>query len=56
MNFMFIFVLLMSVFVLQGDARCAKNGSPCKWNGFGNCCSGFCYQQVGWKVGYCKKR
>nr|CAH7736109.1 unnamed protein product [Callosobruchus chinensis] len=22
----------------------------------GNCCSGFCYQQVGWRTGYCKNR
>nr|CAI5861248.1 unnamed protein product [Callosobruchus analis] len=46
----------MAAYVQVADA-CIKNGRACQANGsMGNCCSGFCYQQVGWRRGYCKNR
>ncbi|VEN64291.1 unnamed protein product [Callosobruchus maculatus] len=47
----------MAVLGIQtvNGADCIPNGGTCQADGsVGNCCSGFCYQQVGWKDGDCR--
>nr|CAH7736104.1 unnamed protein product [Callosobruchus chinensis] len=54
--YVFLILAAMAAYVQVADA-CLRNGRLCKANGsMGNCCSGFCYQQVGWRRGYCKNR
>ncbi|VEN44334.1 unnamed protein product [Callosobruchus maculatus] len=46
----------MAAYVQVADA-CIANGGACEGDGsMGNCCSGFCYQQAGWSMGYCRNR
>nr|CAI5851967.1 unnamed protein product [Callosobruchus analis] len=52
----FLFVAIMAVLAIQSaNGQCITNGNVCRSDGsLGNCCSGFCYQQVGWTNGYCR--
>ncbi|VEN44332.1 unnamed protein product [Callosobruchus maculatus] len=59
MKILFYVVLILAAVAayVQVAEACIGNGRSCKSNGsMGNCCSGFCYQQRGWKKGYCKRR
>nr|CAI5861245.1 unnamed protein product [Callosobruchus analis] len=58
-------VLLFATLVLatialffQTATACLADGEACVYDPtgqtFADCCSGFCYQQVGWAEGYCK--
>lgn len=53
-----LFVLLATVlmFVAPAINACEGDGTPCQPDGSTDCCSGFCYKQVGWGIGYCKAR
>nr|CAI5852048.1 unnamed protein product [Callosobruchus analis] len=46
----------MAVLGIQSaNAQCIANGYTCRSDGsLGYCCSGFCYQEVGWTNGYCR--
>nr|CAH7743214.1 unnamed protein product [Callosobruchus chinensis] len=46
----------MAVLGIQtANGQCIANGGTCQADGsIGNCCSGFCYQQVGWAEGDCR--
>nr|CAI5852047.1 unnamed protein product [Callosobruchus analis] len=54
--FYFLFVVIMAVLGIQSaNAQCIANGYTCRSDGsLGYCCSGFCYQEVGWTNGYCR--
>ncbi|XP_043473104.1 antimicrobial peptide Alo-3-like [Leptopilina heterotoma] len=54
-----LFVLLATVFMFLApavNAQCEPDGVSCQPDGSTNCCSGFCYKQVGWAAGYCRAR
>nr|CAI5851970.1 unnamed protein product [Callosobruchus analis] len=54
--FYLLFVVFMAVLAIQtANGQCIANGGVCKSDGsLGNCCSGYCYQQVGWANGNCR--
>ncbi|VEN35376.1 unnamed protein product [Callosobruchus maculatus] len=53
--FYFLFVVIMAVLGIQTAQACIPNGGKCQANGSaGSCCSGYCYQQQGWKDGNCR--
>ncbi|CAB0031014.1 unnamed protein product [Trichogramma brassicae] len=54
-----LFVAAAVILVLQAPSAfaCIGNGANCQPDGsLGNCCSGFCYKQVGWAMGDCRAR
>ena len=59
-SFAWLFLLMTAVIMMFaapvfGD--CKPNGYLCQpIGGPNNCCSGFCYKQVGWSTGICRDR
>lgn len=53
-----LLMMLIATIMLINPSSCAvcnHHGHVCKADGsMGLCCSGFCYQQVGWETGYCQ--
>ncbi|KAL7287143.1 hypothetical protein TKK_0018760 [Trichogramma kaykai] len=52
-----LFVAAAVILVLQAPSAmaCIGDGGHCQPDGsLGNCCSGFCYKQVGWAMGDCR--
>nr|CAH7736110.1 unnamed protein product [Callosobruchus chinensis] len=51
-------VLATIAFFFHTTTACLSDGEKCVYDPsgqtFADCCSGFCYQQVGWTEGYCK--
>ncbi|XP_043473095.1 antimicrobial peptide Alo-3-like [Leptopilina heterotoma] len=57
-SFGMLLVLLATVLMMFAPIinACESVGTKCQPDGSTNCCSGFCYKQVGWAEGECRDR
>lgn len=49
-----VFLATILMLMVPSINACEPEGTPCQPDGSTNCCSTFCYKQVGWAIGYCK--